>query len=535
MLRTIVKREFLDNLLSFKFIACVLVAIVLSLTSTAILTRDYQDRLRNYDQGLAAAKEILAQVPVYSALKVKLFRKPSPLSIFVAGVERRAGSYTEITTMEMDIPVSLKGGVAKNEFAAVFSSFDFSSVIVIIFTILAIFLSYDAISGEKEDGLLSLILSNSAPRSKILLGKYLGALVSVAVPLAFCFILGTLYVLFSKNVETNGLFFLSLGSIFAAALLYLSCILLLGLFVSSRTRTSFSSLLLLLGLYIVLSFLVPQAVKSYSANVIARQTRNVETNIENLTNERYKKGDEVLSKFTFKKQWLIPRDAYDMERYGGIILNRISSPEAIENQILVTSRMIPLEKEYARQLYDLKFKDIAAEEGIRNDVHRALAFIPASNFSRIAGLMADTAEDSVSRYLNRVVVYWNLLMRYLDGKDAFGLRFAYPGPDEQTPYEKDMIKKISDDILRLDRDKAVTWTGWHTSYRGKFYEEAVKYRPKLSFLSLDDLPAFDASGLGMAERLRDAWLNIVILVFYNLLFFLLAYFSFARYDPRRID
>ncbi len=535
MIWTIIKREFLDNLLSFKFIACVLVAIVISLSSTAILTRDYQARLRNYDQGVAAAKEALTRVPVYSALKVKLFRKPTPLSIFVAGIERRAGSYTELTTMQIDIPVSLKGGIAKNEFAAVFSIFDFSSVIVIIFTILAILLSYDAVSGEKEDGLLSLILSNSAPRSKILLGKYLGALVSVAIPLALCFILGTLYVLFSKNVETNSQFFMSMGSIFLAALLYLSCILLLGLFVSARTRTSFSSLLLLLGLYIVLSFLVPQAVKSYSANVIARQTRNVETNIESLTSDWEKKRSEARHKVSFKKQWIIPRDSYDMERYGGIILNRISSPEAIENQALITSIMNPLERGYARQLYDLKYKDIAAEEGIRNDIRRYLAFVPSENFGRAAGLMADTDEDSVGRYLRGVAGYWDQFMRYLDGKHAFGLRFAYPGPDAQTAYETAMVQKISDDFARLDKEKAVTWSGYYSFYRGTFFEEAVKYRPQLTFLNLDDLPAFAAPKIGLAERWRDAWLNIVILVFYNLLFFLLAYFSFSCYDPRRID
>ncbi len=219
----------------------------------------------------------------------------------------------------------------------------------------------------------------------------------------------------------------------------------------------------------------------------------------------------------------------------GIILNRISSPEAIENQNLTTSLMIPMEREYAQRLYDLKFKDIAAEEGIRNEVHQYLAFIPSANFGRVAGLMADTAEDSVSRYLHGIAAYWNQFMRYLDGKDAFGLRFAYPGPDEQTPYERDMVKKISDDFSRLDRDKAVTWTGHYAFYQGKFLQEAVKYRPTLSFLNLDDLPAFAAPELGLAERLRGTLLNVFILVFENLLFFILAYFSFSRYDPRRTD
>jgi hypothetical protein len=110
MIKTIIKREFLDNLLSFKFIACVLVAIMVSLASTSILTHDYQDRLRNYDTGIASAKEALTKIPVYSSLVVKLFRKPTPMSIFVAGIERKAGSYAEIRILGTDIPTSLQGG-----------------------------------------------------------------------------------------------------------------------------------------------------------------------------------------------------------------------------------------------------------------------------------------------------------------------------------------------------------------------------------------------------------------------------------------
>lgn len=530
MIRTIIKREFLDNILSFKFIACVLVAIVVSLASTSILTQDYKDRLRNYDKGVASAKEELTKVPVYSCLKIKLYRKPSPLSIFIAGIERKVGSYAEIPIAPMDIPASLQGGVTKNEFAAIFSIFDFSSVIVVIFTILAILLSYDSISGEKEEGLLSLALSNSVPRHEVLLGKYLGSLVSIAIPLAFCFILGTLFVLFSKNVEVDTHFFLSMGLLFSISLLYLSCILLLGILVSSRTKTSFSSLLLLLGFYLVFTFLIPQAVNSFSANAIIGQTKNVENNLETLTNEMDKKEDEAFRKAPFKKQWLIPRDATNMQLYGGTILSRISSPENLENQILSTSIGVPIEREYAQKVYDLKNTDMSTEEHIRNGTHRLLAFIPSSNFSRIAEFMADTGEDSLSRYLRHVALYWHQYMRYLDEKGAFGLRFMYPGPEEQTPYEKALVIKITDDSTELLKGK-----GRSALYQGKYFEEALNYRPKLTFLNLEDLPAFNSPELAMTERLQGNLLNIIILVFYNLLFFILAHFSFSGYDPRRID
>jgi ABC-type transport system involved in multi-copper enzyme maturation permease subunit len=530
LIRTIIKREFLDNILSFKFIACVLVAMVVSLASTSVLMRDYQERLRNYDKGLALEKEALTKVPVYSSLKVKLYRKPSPLSIFVSGIERKAGNYAEIPILGMDIPTSLRGGAAKNEFAAAFSIFDFSSVIIIIFTVLAILLTYGAVSGEKEEGQLSLALSNSVPRSKVLLGKYLGALVSIAVPLALCFILGILIVLSSKGIGLGGDFFPSMAGLLAVSLLYLSSILLLGLLASSRTRTSFASMLLLLTFYLVFTFLLPQAVKSRTKDAVRAETKNVEGNIRALLDERYKGTGEASRKAAFKKTWVIPRDGDNMTLYGGTILKRITSPEYLYNQNLVNVYMIRAEREFAEKAYDLKKQDMDAELKIRRTQDAILAFVPSANFGRVAGLVADTADESLDLYLRGVNLYWHQLMSYLDAKDAFGTRFCYPGPEEPTAYEKDLIRKITEDRSGQVADK---YTPWMSFYRGKYFAEAMAYKPTLTFLDLTDLPAFAMPKPGFFQRLPSLLPNIGILFFYNLLFFALAFFSFAACDPRR--
>jgi ABC-type transport system involved in multi-copper enzyme maturation permease subunit len=528
MIRTIVKREFLDNILSFKFMACVLVAIVVSLASTSILMRDYQDRLRNYDKGVASAKEALTKVPVYSCLKIKLYRKPSPMSIFVAGIERKTGYYGEIPLLGMDIPTSLQGGVTKNEFATVFSIFDFSSIIIIIFTVLAILLSYGTISGERETGLLSLALSNSVPRSRILLGKYLGGLVSVAVPLALCFILGALYLLISKNVEADTNSFASMGLLYCVSLLYLSCILLLGIFASSITKTSFGSLLFLLTFYLVFTFLIPQAVKSYSNDAINGRARNVANNIKSLQSEWDKKYSEYYRNAAFKKTWAGFRDAANMKIYGGIILSRISTLEYIEDLNQMLSMQVA--RDHAQEIYDLKIRDMAVDENIRRRQNRLLAFIPSASFGHIVELVADTGNESLERYLQQVNLYWHQYMGYLDQKNAFGPRFIYPGPDELTPYEKGLIKKITEDVPGQISVKDASWLSY---YSGKYRDEALRYRPELTFLNLDDLPEFKAPEPELADRLKSSLFNIEIVFFYNVLFFVLAYFSFANYDPRR--
>ena len=150
--------------------------------------------------------------------------------------------------------------------------------------------------------------------------------------------------------------------------------------------------------------------------------------------------------------------------------------------------------------------------------------------SPTAGLLADTGEGPLDRYLRQVYTYWHQLMSYLDVKDAFGTRFMYPGSDELTAYEKDLIKKITEDHSGQVADQ---YTPWMSRYRGKYFAEAMAYKPALTFLDLTDLPAFTVPKPGFAQRLPSALLNIGILVFYNLLFFTLASFSFAACDPRR--
>jgi ABC-type transport system involved in multi-copper enzyme maturation permease subunit len=393
-------------------------------------------------------------------------------------------------------------------------------------------LSYGAISGDKEEGLLSLTLSNSVPRSKILLSKYLGALVSVAVPLAFCFILGILFILVSKNVEVDASFFASMGLFYCVSLLYLSCILLLGILASTMTKTSFASLLFLLTFYLVFNFLIPQAVKNYSNDAIAARTRNVESNIANLQTERGKKSGEAYRNAGFIKTWVISRDAYDMQLYGGIILSRISSPEWIEDENRTFSYMKEIERDYAQKVYDLKAQDMAVEKNIRGRQNSLLAFVPSSNFGRIAEFVMDTGNESLERYLQQVNLYWHQYMSYLDQKNAFGKRFAYPGPDELATYEKELIKKISEDVSGLIPNEYETWI---SHYSGKYLDEALKYRPKLTFLDLNDLPAFKAPEPAFIDRLKGSLFNIGILLFYNVLFIAVAYFSFANYDPRRRD
>lgn len=512
MIKTVIKREFLDNLISFRFIACVLVAVVLISISTFVLTNDYRDRLEDYDKGVSIARDRLSKVSVYSQLEVAIFKKPSPLSIFIAGEEGQTGNYVYLTHRE--IPTSLEGAFIKNEFARIFSFFDLSSVIVIIFTILTILLSYNSVSGEKEEGMLSLILSNSIARYKFLLGKYIGGLISIVIPLTFCFIAGVLIVLFSKGVDIDSGFFISILLLYAFSIFYLSSILLIGILVSSRTRTSFNSLIFLLAFYLIATFLLPVMVQTYSEKVAIKKAKNYENNVNELTRERNNKIREARAGISVGKTWSI---------MSGDVFGRINPEQTIEFYKRYFQLREEIREDYALRTYEFKREDMQIKEKFRSLRNLFLSLLPPSNFERLAELAAGTGQDNLNRFFQQLTLYWHQYVRYLRENAAFSLKYFFPGPEELTPEEKELISKI-DEAWQKTRERP-----W---WKSEVFKKARDYNPEIKYLSLDDMPLFIFHPQGFFDRVKSIFFNILILIFYNVVIFTLGYFSFSRYDPR---
>jgi len=518
MIRTIIKREFLDNILSFKFIACVLVAIILTSVSTVFLRSDYLARLEDYRTGVTLNERNLKEVPVYSYLAPKVFKEPNPLSIFVSGIERETGTYADIN--HRDIPASLRGGLIKNEFSHMFSFFDMSSVITIIFTLLAILLSYNAITGEKEEGMLSLSLANAVPRYKILLGKYFGILISLAVPLALLFLMGILIVLLSRDIEVSASFFFSMTLLFGLSLLYLSSVAFIGLFVSARTKKSFTSLLVLLSVYLITVFLLPLAVNGYAGRVTSLRTRNFEANLPSVTDAREKAIEQSLDKIRSPRTWLLPFPS----RRGTMLLKRISPPEFLDYFKKTVRIQEKLMEDYAVKIESLREIDDAAAAAVRRWRNIILAMMPSTDFTRMADLTAETGEDNLLLFVSKLKTYWHSYVHYLDEKNAFGLKYFYPYPEEFTPQEKDLIERINKDYVEGKQ---------LAGYRGKYLEEALGVNPEVQNLDLSGLPAFVFHGSNITDKIGVMLPNILVLISYNLVFLLLAHFSFNRYDPRK--
>ena len=131
----------------------------------------------------------------------------------------------------------------------------------------AILFTFDAIAGERSRGTLSLIMSNTVSRGQVLLGKYLGAFLTLMVPLVIGILMNLLVIQLSGSLSFDSgtsLRILGMGGLFA---LLVSIFIFLGLFFSSRVPNAITSLVWLLLTWVFLAFVFPNLLGIFVGNL----------------------------------------------------------------------------------------------------------------------------------------------------------------------------------------------------------------------------------------------------------------------------
>ena len=150
----------------------------------------------------------------------------------------------------MGEPAQKRG--SDNSFLSMFLTIDVVFIFKIILSALAILFAFNTISGEREDGTLKLVLSNAIPRDIIVLGKYLGGMLSL-FPIVLISLIVALVIAFSSHVaafDRNDISHIAL--IFAVSLLYVSTWYLLGLLLSIWTKSPATTLILSMVIWVML-------------------------------------------------------------------------------------------------------------------------------------------------------------------------------------------------------------------------------------------------------------------------------------------
>ncbi len=287
MIWQIAKREILDNLTRFRFAFTVILVMALMVMNAIIfVSSSYQRRISAYSQDTTdAIASMKGRSSNLSELGVKgpgsLYKRPSQLGFIATGADanlpkRVVGNaesggnwrapnfhYSSSNVWSLAYP---QDPFRKNDALPNFTELDWTFVIGLIMSFMAVLFTYDAISGERETGTLSLLMSHSVSRATVLLAKFIGAFLTLMIPLLIGILLNLMIVNVSELVSLDGSEWTRIGIIFVISAVYISIFLWLGLFISSQFSNSSSSLLVLLLIWVVFVVLIPNTVGVLASN-----------------------------------------------------------------------------------------------------------------------------------------------------------------------------------------------------------------------------------------------------------------------------
>jgi len=473
MIWTIIKKELSMNLFSFRFVLIFLLCCTLILVSAYTMRGKYEESMEEYVAAVAMHKEVLEEPKSWPAMErasvsgYTLDKPPTSLSVVVEGIEGAAGNYSTINILSAP---KLEGGAGGDPMFAYFGTMDIMYIVRVVLSLVAILLTYDALSGEREQGTLKLALSNSVPRATVLLAKCVGGYITLLLPFLVPLLIGLLILTTSGSINFSGVDWARLGLILLASLLYIGVFLMLGLMVSSRTKRSSTALMVLLFVWVVIVLATPKV-----SMIVAGKMHDVPS-----VQEIQAVKDSIHTQM--EAEWREKEDDFWGENRA-----KLRNP-AIKKAVMDEYNKM---REEAYTNINTEKKKIDIEYKIQKAAQFQLAarisrISPASVYTYASTTLARTGFDRQMRFLTAARTYQEGFVRY------------------------------HNDL----RTKMIT--------RARVDQEAID---NMTF-ELDKLPALDFQEASFSDSWNSAIVDLLILFLLFACLFMIAYLGFMRSDIR---
>ena len=256
----LIRRELLDNLMTFRFAAAIFITLLLVVTNTAVLIKDYERRLASFNTAVKKNYQQLQETKTYSVGNIFVNRPPNPLSIFNVGLDKRLGNEVSVSYTFMPALWDAWMSGSDNPFLNIFSSIDIVFIFEVVLSLMALIFAYDAIAGERARGTLRLVLTHPVSRGHILLAKYIGAMLCLLIPLLLSLLLSLILLTTAAAFSLGTSDFLRIGGIIVSSFAYLSVFYLIGLLISAMTQRTGTALMLSMFVWGFLVFVYPNII-----------------------------------------------------------------------------------------------------------------------------------------------------------------------------------------------------------------------------------------------------------------------------------
>jgi ABC-type transport system involved in multi-copper enzyme maturation permease subunit len=462
MIWHIVKKDFLLNIFSARFIIGVLLCIILIPFTISVSIDEYKNQLRIYAVDKENSEKELKQIKVYSGLKPELIKYPEPLGILYKGINQNVGNKVKIYLQEYPLFPTGHASTRDNPLLNAFFSLDFITVLSLVLSLLALVFSYDLITREHEEGTLRLIFSNYTGRIPFLIGKITGVLLSLLPILFFCFLLSTLFIVLSPDIKLQISDWIRVAILFIFSILYILVFILMGTIISAFVKSSSTAIVLSMLCWIWFVFLWPVSGSYLSKSIVKTDLYdNVRNSLDDLDKEYGKlEGEQwgaIQKRLNMRgTNWWNASGGEDgyFETYG-------SPSETMEFHRQLNTWKEPIRLSYADRKWPVQK---AYLDGLirQQKMEKNLSwFSPSEILVQAVSCLCRSSEKDFLRYMDETRQYRETLVTYLKDRNLFE-KYIYFTPQDPATFVStaDFIKgnnNVPDHFNTLDLKEVPTF------------------------------------------------------------------------------
>jgi ABC-type transport system involved in multi-copper enzyme maturation permease subunit len=217
---TIIKHQIKEGLKDARFIFLALLILLAFLINGLIFSVQYHADVQSWHSAVNENTQLwrptASNLQSLSNYEQSMAKPPSPVAFIAGGQEDKIPNTVTVNAFRYLNPEVV---TRDNKIMPVVYALDWVFIIGSLLTLLAVFLSYDSICGEKRDGTLGLVMSNSISRLEIFFGKFLGLLFVLALTMLVGVLLNLAVLVMSGSWPVSTHSGLRAGILSAAALI----------------------------------------------------------------------------------------------------------------------------------------------------------------------------------------------------------------------------------------------------------------------------------------------------------------------------
>ncbi len=487
MILTLIKREIQDKIYSAQFLIIVVLCVILIPLGLYVSMKDFEkqqtDYMNNVQQYFAKS-----QHKVNHVFHAEGYRPPSALNIFSTGLNDYL-PYRVTTDRHKGYTIETKIQQS-NLISILFGKIDFTLIVTSFLSILSIIFTFSCVSSEKESGTIRLIFSNSVQRWRLVVAKILGNYLLFCIPFCITIIIGLLILNTSPYISifSSG-FWLPFLFIMLITLLLIFLLFNFGFFISTITHNSLTSIITLLFVWVFFAFVIPKV-----SPMIAQILHPVDT-VEVFESKKSALMDDMDKEY--KKQ------------LKTLLEEKLTAHHIDYSDIRDLSSAITNE---ARDDYNMEKTVMDEEYGNRRKSE--LTKFENSYFNR------QQTQYSVSRKMARV----SPISSYI----SLMAEMCHTGFGEINNFRRQAA-------LLQEQAQDHVYKYWQAMYyaAGPRTQEGYRFNQQYDIKQKDiPVPELQYKQLSFGNIIRYIWVDIMFIVFFCILFFVLGFVSFLRYDVR---